>query len=169
MWLGLFLFSLATSSVIVAWGCIWTRRLMPEDQREHFWRWLLDWSLKGLLLPLVLWVIMNIGVSFSLQPFMPQIQAARNGGGSWAPVYMRVMAAGLFIVSSYWSVATLGWALLIVRQDLDVERRRRFTGLCIGCFALMLIPALGLVWLGGSGMLGLAAFSILALIARQAD
>jgi len=169
MWLGLFLFSLATSSVIVAWGCIWTRRLMPEDQREHFWRWLLDWSLKGLLLPLVLWVIMNIGVSFSLQPFMPQIQAARNGGGSWAPVYMRVMAAGLFIVSSYWSVATLGWALLIVRQDLDVERRRRFTGLCIGCFALMLIPALGLVWLGGSGMLGLAAFSILALIARQGD
>jgi len=33
----------------------------------------------------------------------------------------------------------------------------------------MLIPALGLVWLGGTGMLGLATFSILALIARQAD
>lgn len=169
MWFGRFLFSFSISSALVAWACIAAWHLMPEPRRENFNRWLLEWSLKGLLVPMVLWVIMNLGISFSLQPFMPQIQAARNGGGSWAPVYMRVMAAGLFIVSSYWSAVTLGWALLIARLDLDAESRKRFKALCITWFALMLIPALGLIWLGGSGMLGLAIFSILAFIARQAD
>src|SRR5712664_274520 len=107
MWLGPFLLSFAISSALVAWACVGTWHLLPEPRRENFRHWLLGWSLKGLFVPLVLWIIMNLGISFSLQPFMPQVQAARNGGASWAPVYMRVMAAGLFIVSSYWSAATL--------------------------------------------------------------
>jgi hypothetical protein len=34
--------------------------------------------------------LINIGLAWNLQPFMPEVQAARNRGGNWAPEYLRV-------------------------------------------------------------------------------
>ena len=45
---------------------------------------------------------MNLGISWQLQPFMPQVQTAQNSGTNWIPAFLHVITAGLFVVSSYW-------------------------------------------------------------------
>ena len=92
---------------------------MPEEKQRQTIRWLTDWSIKGLAAPLIIWILMNIGLSWRLQPFMPQIQAAQNGGGSWFPVFLRVIAVGFFVISSYWAAVTLGWALVKASAGLE--------------------------------------------------
>ncbi len=128
-----------------AWGLAW--RLVPEHRRRARLRWLLPWSIKGLVLPALLWTIMNLGVSWSLQPFMPEIQAAQNKGGDWLPEFFRVLAAGLFIVSSYWAAVTLGWSLFEARVGLEGESRSDFKALCWTAFLGMLLPAVIIVML----------------------
>src|SRR5258706_8293908 len=60
---------LSTAFALVA--VVLADRLAPEKQRRQNLQWLLDWCLKGLGLPFAVWVVMNLGVSWSLQPFMP--------------------------------------------------------------------------------------------------
>src|SRR3954471_10336930 len=100
--LAIFFALLFISFVFVAGALGLTWRLTPEQRRRLTLRSLLGWSLKGLVLPLTLWAIMNLGISWSLQPFMPQVQLAKNNGGDWFAAFLRVLAAGFFIVSSYW-------------------------------------------------------------------
>ena len=86
---------LSTVFVAVTWGLAY--RLTPEHRRRQGLRWLLGWSVKGLVIPLGLWTAMNLGVSWWLQPFMPEVQFAQNNGGEWVAEFLRVLAAGLFI------------------------------------------------------------------------
>src|ERR1035437_2441642 len=90
----LFLLVLSAASVAAAW--VLSCGLAPENRRSERLRLLLPWSGKGLLVPLIIWALMNLGLSWNLQPFMPRIQAARNVGDPWVPEYLRVVAAGLF-------------------------------------------------------------------------
>src|SRR5271169_941700 len=99
----IFLWLLALSIASVAAGWVLSYGLTPERRQPQLRRTLLVWSVKGLLVPLAIWVLMNLGLSWNLQPFMPQIQAAKNGGGDWFPAYLRVVSFGLFVISSYWT------------------------------------------------------------------
>src|ERR1035437_8439841 len=100
------------SSASIAAGWVLSYSLIPERRHPQLLRPLITWSVKGLLVPLAIWALMNLGLSWNLQPFMPQVQAAQNGGGNWFPAYLRVVAAGLFVISSYWTAITLGWVLV---------------------------------------------------------
>src|SRR5215471_15005350 len=95
------LFLLCPGLACAAGAWLITFRLSPEAKRPRLTRWLLNWSLKGLLLPLVLWALMNIGLAWNLPAFMPEIQAAQNSGTGWAEEFFHVEATGAFIVSSY--------------------------------------------------------------------
>ena len=142
---------------------------MPASSREGFNQWLTIWLVKGLVVPIGIWALMNIGLSFALQPFMPQIQAVRNAAGNWVPIYMRVLATGIFVASSHWSAATLGWSLYAARSELDAAGRKQFRETCLSWFALLILPALFLLKFGGYGLSGLAVFIILGVIARNVD
>src|SRR5256885_5532069 len=107
------------SVVFVIMGLLLSYRLAPEHRRGKHIRWLLGWFIKGLCLPTLIWVLMNIGLSWSVQPFMPQIQAAQNQGGPWIGVFLMYFISGFFIVSSYWAGATLAWTL--VREARGVQ------------------------------------------------
>jgi len=111
---------------------------------------------------------MNVGLSWRLQPFMPQIQAAQNSGLSWFPEWLRVVSAGLFILSTYWSSATLVWVLVNTSRAVDPEPRRDFRSLCLTCCLGLGIPALLIAWLGGWSMIGFAAAIIIAPMAGYA-
>jgi hypothetical protein len=161
-----FVFLLSVALVGIVW--VTTRRLTPEKHQSQIVRWLLSWSIKGLALPLALWTIMNIGISWNLQPFMPQIQFAKNNGLPWAPPFLSVMAAGLFILTSYWTALTLGWVLTQKSIGLAGEARADFKGLCLTSLLALSLPAAGIVWLGGWPWVGLAASLILAPIAGYA-
>jgi len=153
------------SAALVGAAWIMTLRLAPEKARAERIRWLIVWSVKGLLLPLAIWAVMNLGLAWDLQPFMPQVQAAQNSGKGWAGAFFRVLFAGLLIISSCWTATTLGWALVQAITAIEGAVRENFTALCWTCLVGMALPALGLLYFGGWLMLGLAATAIVAPIA----
>ena len=123
---------------------------------------------EGLLVPLAIWALMNVGFSWSLQPFMPQVQAAQNSGSGWFPAYLRVLATGLFVISSYWTALTLGWVLVEAGVGSEGEARAQFKALCLTCFLALVVPALLMLWFGGWPLLGLAGIVLLAPMAAYA-
>jgi hypothetical protein len=159
---------LVLSAVFIAMGWVMTVRLAPDRKRRAMLRWLGNWSAKGVLLPVAIWGMMNFGLSWRLQPFMPEIQAAKNSGLPWFPEWFRVAGIGLFIVSSYWATGTLIWVLISTSRGVDPEPRKDFRGLCLTCGLGLGIPALLILLLGGWSLLGMAAVVVLAPMAGYA-
>ncbi len=149
-----------------AWALAY--RLASEKSRSQQVRWLRGWSIKGALLPATLWVVMNIGFSWSLQPFMQQIQFAQMRGAGWIPVFLKYVGVGFFVVSSYWSAVTLAWALARAGSGIAGETRTQFRSLCIACGLGMLVVAGIIFALGGWPTLGFAAMAMLAPAAGYA-
>lgn len=156
---------LVLSGILVAIGWGMTFRLTPEPVRPQVLRWLRGWSAKGLLAPLIIWSAMNLGLSWRLQPFMPEVQAAQNSGGDWVPEFLRVAAIGLFVISSYWAAGTLVWTLVGTGKAIDEEARKDFKALCWTCSLGLLIPALLVLALAGWAGCGVAALMILVPLA----
>src|SRR5512137_363150 len=154
---------LSGAAITAAWAL--SQRLTPERRHPQLRGWLLRWSGKGLVVPLVIWALMNVGLAWWLQPYMPQVQAAQNSGAGWFPAYLRVVAAGWFVISSYWAAMTLGWLLVEAGRATEGEERAQFKGLCLSCFVAMVLPALLLAILGGWSLLGLAGIAVLAPMA----
>jgi hypothetical protein len=144
-------------------------RLSPFFSARRRIMWLLVWMFQGLILPIAIWAIMNYGVSWDLQPFMPDIQAARNAGDPWIPSYLRFVGRGIFIVSSDWATITLAWVIVQAAFSLEEPQARSdFKALCITSIIAMLLPAVGIFFLGGIPLLGLATFGMVVPIAAYA-
>src|SRR3954453_4165218 len=150
----------------LGWGIVYS--LTPEHRRGKILRWMLSWWIKGFVLPLALWCLMNIGLGWNLQPFMQEVQAAQNGKEPWFPEYLRVVGYGLFILSSYWAAVSLLWVLVTAARGLEGETRSDFRALCLTCSIAMLLPAAGIMYLGGWPLAGLAAMTMLTPIAGYA-
>ena len=163
--LSIFLSLLFLSGVAVSAAWVLSYGLTPERRHPQLRRSLLLWSVKGLLVPLAIWALMNLGLSWNLQPFMTQVQAAQNSGSGWFPAYLRVVAVGLFVISSYWAAVTLGWTLVEAGISSEGDTRARFKALCLTCFIGMVVPALIILWVGGWPLLGLAGIVLLAPMA----
>jgi TolA-binding protein len=156
MWPVIYLFTVVSALVFIVIVVVTVYRLSREAERRENLRRLLPWLIKGLVIPLALWVVMNLGISWQLQPFMPQVQAAQNSGTTWIPAFLRVIAAGLFAVSSYWAAVSLGWVLFNIGRGLEREDWSDYRALCLTSLIGMALPAIGLVWLGGWLTVGLA-------------
>jgi len=164
----IFLALLFLSSGFVAMGWVITQRLTPEGQQADLQRWLVPWAIKGLGVPTAIWVLMNLGLSWQLQPFMPQVQAARNTGGPWVPDFIAVLSKGLFVISSYWTATMLAWILVRTAKAADPEPRKDFKGLCWTCVLGLGVPAGIVLLMGGWPLLGLAVAIILGPMAGYA-
>jgi hypothetical protein len=163
----IFLVLLFLSAAVGAAACVLLHRL--ASQRQVVTRaWLLPWALKGLLLPWALWCLMNLGLSWSLQPFMPEVQLAQNAGSGWMVEFVTVAAEGLFVLSSYWAALTLGWGLYLIVRALDETKRQTLLGLARTCAIGMAVPALIIFLVAGWPGLGVAAAAILGPIAGYA-
>jgi hypothetical protein len=144
-------------------------RLTPERKRREAKRQFLTWCIKGLGLPALAWMLMNLGLSWNLPPFMPVIQAAQAAGGAWGPEFVQVVGVGLFIIFSYWTAVTLLWALARARAGIEEEDARSdFKTLCLTCTLAMFVPAL-IIWaVGGWSLFGVAVCTILLPLAGYA-
>jgi hypothetical protein len=157
---------LGIGSVGGAWAVGW--RLCPEDQRREAVRWLTRWSLKGLMVPLVLWALMNWGLSWELQPFMPEIQAAQYNGQNWYPSYLQVLGTGWFVLSSYWASMTAAWAIVRALRHAPEAVRAAFRPVVFSCLLGMAVPGAIVVLIGGWAAVGLAVLGMLAPVAACA-
>lgn len=147
---------LLLSGGLAAGGGALAWRLRLEPERGSGWPWLVPWCFKGLVLPALVWLLMNLGLSPTIPPFMPQIQAAQLRGGSWATAFFRAFAGGVFVICSYWAAVTLVWALGRKLPRLHPEQRLELRSLagtsCLG----MIVPAALLAIFGGWPLVGLA-------------
>src|SRR5208283_498655 len=80
--------------VLIASAWTLVDRLAAPGHRGENPRWLVPWAIKGLTVPILIWAVMNLGVSWRLQPFMPEVQFARNKGGAWFGAFLGVLAKG---------------------------------------------------------------------------
>jgi tetratricopeptide (TPR) repeat protein len=159
------LFLLGLGFVTFAW--VTACRLSRGHERSQLQRWLISWSLKGLVVPLVIWAAMNFGLSFQLQPFMPQVQAAQSAG-RWFPAFLTYTAFGLFVISTFWTAMTLGQVVYQTGTVLEGAQRDDFRGLCWTSVIGMSIPAIIIIFLGGWFGIGLAVMAMLTPIAGYA-
>jgi hypothetical protein len=150
----------------LAWGL--TYRLYSQPRRRQWLHWMAAWSVKGLLVPFIIWILMNVGLSRNLQPFMPSIQEAQNSGQPWFPAFASAVAMGFFILSSYWTTLTLGWATWQASRGLKGELRSDFGMLCLTAFVLTILPIIGIIYLGGWEVVGLSGALLLVPIAGYA-
>lgn len=168
MRLALSLMAACLGAGFFAAGLLMPGRLVPEHRRLKAGKWLRGWLLRGWFVPLFIWMLMNFGLSWNLPPFMPQIQFAQNKGGGWLFIYLGVIAAGFFVISTYWMAVTLGWTLIRTGRNLEGDTRSDFKALCWTAFLGMLLPALGIALLGGWKLIGMAVGAILIPIAGYA-
>ena len=147
----------------MTWGL--TYRLTPPDHRRRTFGWLAGWSFRGILVPVALWALMNVGLAWQLQPFMPQIQASRGNGGDWYLPFCRFLGFGIFIITTYWTAVTLAWVLWRASAGLRGETRSNFKALCLTCGLALLPVAAFIQWFGGWDTLGLAGVVVLAPMA----
>jgi tetratricopeptide (TPR) repeat protein len=168
---------IALSSFLVLFGlsgaCLgaagWlTWRLTPEAKRGRLARWLAVWSGRGVGLPLLVWGLMNVGLSWNLQPFMPMVQAAQNSGAGWIPEFIYVLGLGSFIISSYWAAGTLAWVLYSTAQVTEEGPRKDFKSLCLTCTLALSLPVFCILVLGGFPWLGVAGLVLLVPMAAYA-
>ncbi len=159
------LLQLLFSGLVVGTAVALAWRLTPARDRREDGRRLLEWSVKGLLVPFLLWAVMNLGVSWDLQPFMPAIQAAQRKGAGWFPVYCQYVGNGLAVICSDWAAITTAWVIWRSRLGLDPEKLRQLKALAWVCAAGLSLPAAIIVLVGGWAGLGLAAMAILAPLA----
>ncbi len=152
-----FLFTSAAALALIGLAGFMIYRWSPEAQarRAVVAEW--PWFVKGFVVPAALWTLMNFGLSFQLQPFMPSVQMAKNSGATWWPVFLGVVGVGIILIASYWSAVTVGWLLVRVGHGLPAEARADFRSLCLTCLVGTALPLLWLLWVGGWHTLGFAA------------
>lgn len=156
------------STGIVSAACAMVYRLTPQHRKRQQVQWLMGWFIKGLALPLLLWMVMNIGISWNLQPFMPEIQAAQIAGDPWIFEFLGYVGCGFFIVGTYWTALTLVWVLIVAGRNLEGDALSDFKALCMTSVIGMILPAAGITYLGGWPIVGMAVASMLAPIAGYA-
>jgi tetratricopeptide (TPR) repeat protein len=143
----------------VAWA---VSRLAPVEQQGAAIRAEWPWLVKGLVIPFLLWVVMNLGISNYLQPFLPRIQFAQNAGLTWFPIYLRYAMGGLLIITSYWAALSLADLVLSAYRRVPPEFRMEFRAVCFTSLVIAGLPAALLLYLGGWANLGFAGLLVCA-------
>src|ERR1700722_20350988 len=109
---------------------------LPAGQRAKFRRWFLVWAARGLLAPVVLWVVFDAGIFDCFPTFTPQVEFAKLAG-HWIEAVADVLAVGLFVIGSYWAAMTSAWLLAALSQR--TENRAEFKH-CVLVWSAFLAP-----------------------------
>lgn len=160
MGLILFLVTAPGTLFLVSVAGFMVYRFAPENEARQAVVAEWPWFVKGFALPALLWVLMNLGLSFELQPFMPSVQAAQNAGTAWFGIFLGVVGLGILLIASYWAAMTVGWLLLRTSRTVEGEARSDFRALLFTCLAGTALPVVWLVWVGGWYTVGFAALLI---------
>jgi tetratricopeptide (TPR) repeat protein len=156
-----------TIVVLIVVATAWTRgRLLVDGDPQELHPFRMDWIWlgRGLVVPAAIWFLMNVGLSFELQPFMPGIQAAKNSGGDWLFALAVVWTTGLLVIGSVWGAVTMGWVVIGADREIREELRTEYRAVCFTAFAIMILPAAILILIFGWWAIGFAALMILTPI-----
>ncbi len=125
----------------------------PPEQIPALRRWFRTWTIKGLLTPVLFWLLFNGAIWQALPPLMQRVQFAKLNG-HWAEGFYAAAVLGLFVISTYWAALTTAWLLVVLRENVPSPQQYRS---CILSWSVLLGPiALLMTWSFGWQMAGLA-------------
>ena len=141
-------------------------RRLVGDERSDGRRWFWIWVCKGLAVPLIVWMVWNVGVLPGLPALMPQIARAQAARTNWLPAFFEVLASAVCVIGSYWAAVSFAWFVAFIAQREEI--RSDFLGACLVWSVIMLPLALLIFYVGGWTMAGLAVVLWLLPIANSA-
>jgi tetratricopeptide (TPR) repeat protein len=112
-------------------------REFSRDTEGYPSRWFLAWMRRGLLAPIVAWILMNVG-RMPLMPPLTRLIGFLRTKGFWGQAFMAQMCLAGLVIVSFWAVMTFGWFLASL-----FKRARNTDDLVIA--ALMWSPVLALL------------------------
>lgn len=128
--------------------------LTVEETRDERRRRLVDWTFKGVVVPLLLCFLLNAGLVRWIPPFLPQVELARDAGLSPLAASLRGTISATTVITSYWAAFSLGLLAWTIR--LRAEERADFNGSLVVWSVAMLPVAAIILWAGGWAALGVA-------------
>jgi hypothetical protein len=150
-------------------GCVWVSRYYWENlmNEERTWPnpdWAAAWIVKGLVVPVLIWALVNSGWLPGLPPLLPVVEAAKARGGSSLGALLAVSLAGGVVIAWAWGVMSLTWVVAAGYTFLETaESRQDYVGTWLICAvpALLLGSALGYFhcWFLAGCALGVAALA----------
>ena len=143
----------------------------------HYWDWLLDagcfdrsarlrnWAVKGLAVPMLLWLGFNFGFAPGHVATMPEVELAHASAADWSVILLQLLPPATAVAGSCWAAVTLAW--LVVQLVKRTEARHEIRGAGIFWGAL-LSPVAALIFYGvGWYGVGLAVVILLAPVLRD--
>jgi len=159
-------FIILLAGIVMATFHYWQR--FGEETGSPNRRWLIAWVVKGVGLPVFLWMIVNTGMVPGVPSLMTDIELVRARGGSWIPEFLRSMAPALLAIGSYWAAISFGWLVASIGGHVTGDNRGEFFTL-VGLCSVPLVPVAALaVYFYGWDAAGLAAIIWLFPIAHFA-
>ena len=148
-------FSMVMLAGFVGLAFHYWNRLRQEDEFCQPPGWFVQWVGQGMIAPVLVWLVVNLGILPSFPPLLPEIAIAQSGSGGWAKALFRETAPGILVIGSFWTALTLAWLLAAISVR-TVGRSESF-GTSAIWGALMAPVALWILWGMGQAAAGLAA------------
>jgi hypothetical protein len=128
----------------------WER--LPAEKRPGLRRWFRAWMIKGLLVPVAIWVLFNSAVSDSFPPLIVDVEFGKING-HWLNALLAVTTLGGFVIGTYWAAVTSAWLLAALSQW--TEESRQYRACLLGSSVIFLPVALLIVLAFGWRFAGL--------------
>src|ERR1700677_1906572 len=125
----------------LAMADFWGR--LPAEKGPGLHRWFRAWMLKGLLVPVAIWVLLNSAVFDCIPPLLPSVEYGKLSG-HWLAALVDVTTLGLFVIGTYWAAITSGWLLAVLSQWTEEPRQFRN---CLLAWSAFLLPVAVLITL----------------------
>lgn len=148
MYVILFIFNAGILAAFVSVTFFFWQRLplREEETVEGRRRWLIEWGVKGIGLPLLIWFFVNLGPFRWLPPFLPDVDYLKNAGKPWFWASVGLSSLAMGVVASYWAAISL--AVLLEANRRMSEDPDIFKGSLL-LWSLFTLPVSALVLFGG--------------------
>lgn len=158
---------------------------LPHDSRREMRNWIIQWSIKGAIVPLIVWTVFNTGVfdnlpdfvshhmlqkmkpSEQIQPYLPPRfnstippnVASLLDEGARRDARLLLLFVGLLVIVTYWMALTSAWLLAMLSAyavDLRaIVKQVKWVTLALGFVALLLLTSYGWAAIGVAATLAM--------------
>ena len=113
-------------------------------------RWLLNWIIKGLALPIFAWMLLNCGTTPIMPPIV-KVAVGKAGAIAWIKMFWAQVSPALVVTSSDWAALTMGWFFAGMAKRVE-DRKGFILSSLVLCALLSPFVALLVSWYGLRGI-----------------
>jgi tetratricopeptide (TPR) repeat protein len=125
---------------------------LPGEARSEVRKWLVQWFVKGAAIPLVVWIVFNVGIFTDLPDFVSSRMLQKMG--SHVDAKLLLIFVGVLVIMTYWMAMTSGWLLAMMSAyAIDIRvvfRQVRVASLLLAPLAILMFGSYGWAAIGAA-------------------